>query len=153
MRTILENLQSYAQGLQRNLVEKGERRYSVEGDIVFEFTPSFSRECSTETLRKLRRSIQHTDEVYPWRDKSDYDGSALPSIQYLGEHHYQYHNVARPELHVWFKIVPSAPVRKGQIHAYEKYLEKLAEELSKQQLDVTSVRSVFRASSVERFKI
>ncbi len=151
MRTFLENLQSYADGLQRNLERKGERRYEVEGDIVFEFTPSFSRECSAETLKALRRSINQTDEVYPWRDQSDYDGSALPSIKYLGEPRYQYHNVTSPELHVWFRIVPSGPVRKGQVYSYEKYLEKLAESLSKQPIAATSVRSVFRAGSVKRF--
>ena len=77
----------------------------------------------------------------------------MPSFSYLGDAKYQYHNISPPELHVWFRIVPGIEnIRRHQIHAYEKYLEKLAEELSKQDLGATSVRSIFRLSSVKRYE-
>jgi len=132
-----------------------ERRYSVEGEIVFEFTPAMARECPKGLARDLQDEVRATDLLYPWKDKSDYDGAEVPSIGFLGEGQNQYHNVSTPELHVWYRIVPGIQgVRKGQIYAYEKYLEKLAEKLAFRcnAHGATSVRSVFRVGSVKFFK-
>ncbi|MDO8565270.1 MAG: hypothetical protein Q7R67_01435 [bacterium] len=137
MRTLLERI-----GVSSKQPE--ERLYSVEGDIVFEFTPAPGHKCSAERIDFLQHVIRFVDAQFPWVDRTDYSGEKVPSIGHIGEPVYQYHNLSTPELHVWFRVVPFINcVRKGQIHAYERYLQKLAEEAWKQNFGTKSVRSVF----------
>ena len=136
------------------LFSKLERDYRVEGEIVFEFTPAPGRECSVEKNEELRAAVKQATRIHPWIDWNDYDHSLAPSFSYLSDSPtYQYHNISPPELHVWFRLVPGIEnIRRHQIHAYEKYLKKLAEELSKKDLEARSVRSIFRLSSVKSFR-
>ncbi len=146
-------MSTFTETVQRALGKKEERRYSVGGDIVFEFTPAPGRECFPEVLAELRVALKSVNRAYPWKDRNDYDGTDAPSFSHLSDGQSTYHNFSTPELHVWFHIIPGIDnVRKSQIYAYEKYLEKLAEELSKKELGAMSVRSVFRVGSGTTFK-
>lgn len=152
MRTILENLRSYADGLQRNLERNDERRYTVEGQIVFEYDDS--REALELCLQQLRSWIEVTDRKFSWKDKSIYDADQITKPRYISEGQITRHNAKGFGQHVRFTIVPHYDcLSKGQLHAYEKYLAKLAEELSKKNLfGAISVRSIFKMTSVTNFK-
>lgn len=127
----------------------GERRYEIEGSIVFEFAPSESRECSPEMKEHLESVIKHVDTIHPWKDQHDHDGSECASIWLLQFQTNQYHNIRSPELHVWFRIVPQFyQVRQHQVYAYERYLAGLAKELAKQVPEATSVRAVMETTTI-----
>jgi hypothetical protein len=144
---------TFTETVQRVIGKKEERRYTVEGDIVFEFTPAPGRELPWMQLHELRGELKLANRIHAWQDFNDYNGQEAPSFSYLSDGDYQYHNLHVPELHVWFRIVPGIDcLRRNQLHAYEQHLERVAEELSRRNLGTTSVRSVFRAGSVKKFR-
>ncbi|MBI4158351.1 MAG: hypothetical protein HY505_01905 [Candidatus Yanofskybacteria bacterium] len=142
MRTINELLE---------VITGTQRRYTVDGDIVFVFRPphDFTPQC----FEMLRDAIVFVDRKFPWKDTNDHDGTEVSDIRYLGDAHVVIHNFNPQEQHVWFWIVPHYDsMRKSQLYAYEKYLAKLAEELNKKRFFRSdSVRSVFRVVSSTSF--
>ena len=148
-------MSTFTETVQRALGKKEERHYSVEGNIVFEFTPAPGRELPWLALHNLRIAIKQALRLHPWVDANDYDGVVAPSFSHLSDGSYQYHNINPTELHVWFRIVPGIEcVRKSQVYAYEKHLQKIVEELANRNPQgATSVRSVFRVRSVKFFKV
>src|SRR3989344_963415 len=113
-----------------------------------------------ETEEAIRDAIMEVDNIFPWRDTNEYyeyNNLVAPSINQIGRAENQFNNWGgrSTELCVWFTLKPGVHyVRKSQLYAYEKYLEKLAEELAgkKDELGFTSVRSVFRTGSTKKFK-
>jgi len=129
-------------------------KYRLEGEVVFQFAPTEMRECPSDVKRVLREAILRVDQVFPWKITNGL-GEPMSSIQYLGDGQDQFNNWGDGELNVWFRITPFGCYEKSKIHAYERYLEKLAEELSRQALPpgVTSVRSLFRLASAKAFEV
>ena len=149
------SVSTFKETVQRALGKKEERRYSVEGYIVFEFTPAPGRELPWMNLHDLRIAIKQAIRLHKWKDFNDHTGEEAGSFSYLSDgDDYQYHNITPPELHVWFHIKPGIEcVRKSQVYAYEKHLEKVAEDLAENNPQgAKSVRYVFRVGSVKEFK-
>ena len=127
----------------------GERHYRVEGHIAFEFV-SHDREPD---LHPLREAILEVDREFPWCDDV-YPGVKFKSIHFLNAGSITRNNRTCIEYTAWFHIFPyQGNVRKGQVYAYEKYLAKIAEELSKRELpNVKSVRSGITMTAVTSFE-
>ncbi len=132
-------------------MKSDERRYTVEGDIVFAFTPA-REDLTPQCFEILRNDIAFVDKKFPWKD-TNHDGTEVTEMRYLGEARVTVHNFNPKEQHVFFRVVPCYDcLSKGQLHAYEKYLAKLAEEVFKiGSFKPTSVRSVFRVVSSTSF--
>ena len=151
-------MSTFTETVQRALGKKEERRYGVEGEIIFKFTfkfdPDPERVLPQDKLDALRAAIWEVDSAYPWKDKNDYGDSDFPSLGFVGSPEHQFHNLAIPELHVWFRVVSwQQYIRKSQQYAYEKYLAMLASELAKKELfGSESVRYNFRSYSTKTFK-
>jgi hypothetical protein len=96
------------------------RRYNVIGEITFLFTePSFDR-----SLGFFRELILAVDQQFPWSDETKYDGKGK-SIRELSAGF----NLS-PTNNISFTLHPPFAMHQAQLHAYEKYLMKLAEELA-----------------------
>ncbi len=120
-----------------------QRYYSAEGSICFELVSANVE----PNLSKLRQMIVEIDERFPWRATNGF-GEEQRSIGYLDDGHVVTHNFHVPIKMCWFWIVPMLAIQKGQIHAYEKYLDKIAEELAALQMPgVRGVHAVMRVAS------
>lgn len=128
----------------------GDRRYNVSGAIAFEL----SWHTFEPGLTLLAETIREVDRHFPWHD-DPYPDTKFESIKYLGEGKVVVHNFKTPLKICWFTIVPGINnLRKAQVYAYEKYLSKLAEELSKSELvGVIEVRSIIEVRSVTNFRV
>ena len=124
MRTLwsLDKLKEYASALEGR---KQNRKYDVSGSIVFRLVPG----VVNPDINFLRGVIVATDKLFPWKDYTGI-GELRPSIKYLTDGEVVVHNFHLPEKVCWFYIHPPFPLNKGQLHAYEMYLEKIAEVIS-----------------------
>jgi len=150
MRT--QNLQKEIDGwrLRNNIADwfGGERHYTVRGMIAFMFSS-----CEAEhDLLQLRTAILEADRAFPWRDDI-HPETVNASIHYLSDGVIATDDFSTPEKHCRFTIVPVWDnLRKGQVYGYEKYLNKLAEEIAKRGLPgVTEVRSVIGVRSTTSY--
>lgn len=139
--------------IRRAVGEMKDRRYHVEGEIVFVFKPSLDN----PDLDALRKSIKEVDDLFPWKEDDVPDGAEIPpSIFYLGDGRVIVHNFHPKEQHIWFSIHPRYDsMRRGQTYAYERYLAKLAEELMESKQNnhwPASVRSVITIKATTSFK-
>lgn len=106
-----------------------QRYYGAEGSICLEFA---SADIKPE-LPALRQMILEIDAQFPWRATNGL-GEEQESIRYLDDGTVVVHNFHTPIKMCWFRIMPTFKMQKGQLHAYEKYLDKIAEELSVRQI-------------------
>jgi hypothetical protein len=128
------------------------RDYSVTGEIVFKLSGH-----QVETDQEfLKCAIVQVAGSFPWED-------TMPRWQEcpVGGMHRPFdafkkvNNWRTPEVEYWFTINPCREdMMKSQLHAYEKHLMKLAEELSLMNLpNVCEVRSIIHISRMDTFKV
>jgi hypothetical protein len=133
MRGILKKIRDFDERILDWIAEaavKGPRLYTVRGAIVFIFKPPVGMESGIRRI--LRGIIEEVDEKFPWKDEDIPNKTGFKSIFYLCEGHSVIQNFSTQEQHIWFTIVPQYDsMRRPQLYAYEKYLTKLAEELSR----------------------
>jgi hypothetical protein len=138
------------QNAQRTITKAiyGERKYDVNGDICFH-VDWYEAEPD---LAKLRQAITDTDQRFPWHDARG-TGEPLPSIKFLSDGQVVVHNWSVPEKLIWFTIYPPFGMHRGQVYAYEKYLEKISEELARLGLPhISAVHSVIAIKGIgQRF--
>lgn len=118
----------------------GDRSYSVEGYINFKFV---SAEFEPN-LEALERAIREVDARFPWKDEMPpLSNEAFESIRYITTGRIRVNNWTVPEKDCSFCIHPGrSDVRRSQIYAYEKYLDKLSQELAQMKIrGVEVVRS------------
>ena len=131
----------------------GERRYSVSGSIVFEFHPHL---MDAPDPKWFAEAIQEVDREFPWRDDVHPDVAYHARQFYLSNGEFKFHEFNNPPLqNLWFFIQHNwHNLRRPQVYAYEKYLAKLAEELSKKKIPyITEVRSVMEVVTATSFRI
>jgi len=128
---------------------KGERKYGVNGHIVF-----VSFFCLDIELVSLRRHIIDIDRQFPWSDESFAEGR-MGSIKYLSEGKCVTRRFyGGRSNYFWFDIYPYGSLRKGQVYAYEKYLAKIAEELAKRRIPgVDLVQGIIEMRSSTSFRV
>jgi len=146
---------SAIQNLRRVFTAEHKRQYYVYGEIIFKYRKLFNndRSSSPELQEQMLQAVRKVDELYPWKD-TGHDGSTFPSIKALYFSGDQFDNWHIPELNVWFRIEPTAGyLHKGQIYAYEKYLETLAQKLAEMEefVGVATVRSMCRTCKSSEF--
>ena len=138
--------------IQRNRIVdffEGKRRYDVSGSIAFEFADY----AFEPDVAQLANEIREIDKLFPWRDNPN-PRAESQSIRYLSDGKIVIHNFHTPLKVCWFHVYPvNKFIRKGQVYAYEKYLDKIAEELAKKKLPgVVEVRSVLEVHTISSFK-
>jgi hypothetical protein len=127
MRTFLQQL--------AELVRK-DRAYAVAGVISFVYS-----QYDQPDLAQLRQAIMDVDSRFPWSDEPRPD-ETFQSIGHLSDGESALAGWgAVDDMICWFHIHPMRDyVRKGQIYAYEKYLERLISELAA--MGIPNVKSV-----------
>ena len=102
------------------------RNYAVKAHISFVFTSAHMGGLTPYSLRLL---IQEADRRFPWVD-SDPKPFNQESIGYLSEGELVVHRFSNSNSCCYFNFEPPhSSVRKGQVYAYEKYVERLGQEL------------------------
>jgi hypothetical protein len=147
MRTTIQRIVFQA----KDVLGLTDRPYAVEGTITFTMCSTY-RECD---LEELRRAILEVDKQFPWKDVDEFRNASVPSIKYLGVGNVVIQNWTIPEKSCHFMVVPGiANLKKGQLHAYEQYLSKVAEELAQKKLpNVNKVHYLVRTVTSKEFAV
>lgn len=129
----------------RKAVGLTDRPYEVDGTIFF-ILDSADAELDLSVLRQV---IVEVDQLFPWKDEHPFTGEKFKSIKYLSEGKSKVDKWAVPVKTCFFNIYPGFErLTKGQLHAYENYLAKIAEELFKRKL--SHVASVWGSVSTRK---
>ena len=108
----------------------GERKYDVTGRICFNLIRARAYPAA------YRAMIENVDRDFPWRDDVHPDWHRdFKSIKDLSDGEVVTDNLPGDPTRVWFEIRPYCKMRKSQVYAYEKYMEKLAIELAKMKFE------------------
>lgn len=127
-----------------------ERLYSVQCEIVFTCEPIPAREQS-EIIEKLRLVLVDCDTRFPWINGV---GGANERIHDLSDGEMMVTSFRGVTEHrIRFTFIPRYyNIPRGHLHAYEKYLEKLASELHGEYHEyVKKVQSIFQVASSRVF--
>jgi hypothetical protein len=140
----------------KQIFERSEREYSVEGAICFEMVSG--EPGKPAELEFLRTAILDADKKFPWQDEADSgDGPKVESIHYLGQADEAIDNTNPRQRRVWFSIHPFyTQMRQSQTYAYDRYLAKIAQAVAKSpdwRGIVREVRSISRVSKMSRFPV
>lgn len=125
MRTLISDMLAKLWGREKN----DGRNYCVGAHISFVFTSARMGNLTTDLLRSR---ILEADSKFPWVD-GDPKLFNQESIGYLSEGEIVVHESFTLNGRCCFNFEPpDSSVRKGQVHAYEKYVEKLGREILKE---------------------
>jgi hypothetical protein len=104
-----------------------EREYSVCGYIFFDIITS-ETSYTVEQCDWMKDNIWCADRVNPWVDQFDHrDPRTRRSIQLIKAPEFESLDMAPKQLRVTFYVKPEIVwLRRGQVRAYEKYLENMA---------------------------
>ncbi|MBU6501072.1 MAG: hypothetical protein KGJ89_03015 [Patescibacteria group bacterium] len=135
-----------------NLI-RGERRYNVKGNIVFEI----GHGCHNMELdlQQLAAAIREVDAMFPWHDDDIDSKMNHKSLFYLSGGRVVVHDLNGPLKMVWFDLFTEyRDIRRSQVYAYEKYLAKLAEELAKKKfVGIAEVTSAIEVRTSRHFRV
>ena len=112
--------------------KKEEYRYSVTGTIAF----ALASAETPEDLATLRAVITHANLFYPWRSKWE---SRCEEMPHLCKGRISFSGSKKV---CWFEINPPYALTKNEIYAYEKYLDGIAQALSRWHIRLNGVREV-----------
>ena len=139
MRALFEDAMTLARALTKPVP-----KYDVSGAFTLEFT---SADVEPDIVA-LRLAILVADHQFPWHGCNGL-GEEGRSIRYLSDGRVGVDKWRVPVKSCSFNIHPEYAMHKGQLHAYEKYLDKIAEELALRNLpDVREVRAVIKINGV-----
>lgn len=106
------------------------RLYTVSMTITFVCQGASDRPI----LALLQDHIRHVDEQFPWKDVRP-RGEQAQSIGVLSGGEVVVDQWHTPEKRIVFSIHPGrVQMERGQLHAYEKYAEKIASKLAAMKL-------------------
>lgn len=127
---------------------KGPRQYTTEGSLVFDFSidgiDHYDKEPFHLTLALMKLetqfqvAIEEVDKQYPWEDDATAEQGPFGSrMRFLFSKPRMIlsHSFGSMIMRELFYFAPkSEKLRKGQVYAYEQYVAKIAEELSKRDI-------------------
>ncbi len=143
--TLLEKMGLRKKLEMKNPEEKEKRNYIVTGEIIFKLA------VHDEPINDkwLRWAIGEVDRKFLWKDSSplkeaaDLESEPIGNLQRLGDG-IKYNHIFGVSMCFWrFKLWPEQQrLMKSQLHAYEKYLATLAEELSRMNIpNIAQIKS------------
>ncbi len=127
------------------------RNYRVSGSISFMTTWK-----EFENISRLKESIEAVHQKFPWRDIQS-DGSTVEgNMLHIAEKPSLHtNNWEIPETFVSFRLEhTSCNLRRGQLLAYEAYLNMLAQKLAEMKLPrIKTVSSSIHIQAYKEFKV
>jgi len=128
----------------------GERKYQVTASI----TVVFRRGMNPSEFNTLREMIKEIDRQFPWRDDTDRDSDDSLGLYEISRGEELENEDKAGDPACWFSITPKHSwMRRNQVYAYERYLAKIAQELTKKLLHRTrEIISSIHVSGATRFR-
>lgn len=146
MRTLSEGI--------RKIVHGHLRPYFVSADISFWYDWHGGPCLADPPIETLRQAIIGADRKNPWHDSPD-TSDASEGARNISNGVVERTVMPFPCVSCGFTVTPALQqLRKGQLHAYEKYVMGLGAELAALKIPgVDNVSAVSRFSRVKRFKV